>query len=1255
MNVLSTTKADILLATATGYDVLVILEWGKGRELAELFQDYTVYYNEATTSGARHSTGRGEGICVLVRRGIPSKLLKHTRHVSWVQVGKGTDSIVVGAAYMHCNTSGAFWERAAGGTMSAREAKEAAFDSLRTDLLDYRHLGHPILLGDFNACVATKPDLDPTVQDVLAGLGLAPDQVTSEHIPGTRRTQDRGSPDSFGHLLVDKCCLEAGCVLLNGRACGDEQGACTRAAACLDYGLTPLSSYHVVQSFTVLPPEPLSDHQPLECVVSMPCPPPPARDPSPGTLMPRWDPNKREQFMHALWSGEASQALSALEDGLAAGTLDPVTAWQRLTQVIKDTALAVFGAAGQGGSGRLPSGRPANSWFKQCQPAYQALQAALRRGDSHAAAQLKKEFKRQQNRCKSKADASRGKRHGRDLLHNPRRFWSGFRGPKANAHQFDVHQLHTFWEGLYGGQGRGALGETGNDMAALLDTLGLVSKASQGFTVAQELNAPLSLEEVVAALRKLHSGRAPGPDGLRAEHFKHAYFEIEEDDGKFRREYPLTPILHKLFNALFTSGEYVREWSLASLTAVFKKGDAADLDNYRAIAVGAVLGKLYSVLLDTRLSVAAEKHGWRAEGQAGFRPKKSTVDHVFVLRQLIETAQLGPKQPPLYACFVDFRKAYDKVRRDYLVRRLAELGVHGPMLQAIVQMYWSAPLVPKVGTVLGPHIDSTCGVKQGDPLSPLLFGLFIDEFEQWLLRRHPHAGVRLEGRLVQMLLYADDMVLLADTPQTLQRQLDLLHEFCLTKDMEVNVPKTEIVVFRHSQRPVAGAGVWSWQYNGQPLQVSAEFRYLGIILHDTRGVMAAVPSLVTAAKRATYAMISRFRVCKIRDIALKLKLFQALVAPIMQYCGEIWGPDLLVPCRTVDHIVSNQLQQVQSAFLRNLGRLRTTANTQVLHREFCMQPVARAWVYGALKLWERLRAAPPDSLLGAALRGSISLQHNRVRPVSWAGKFFALLSGLAADGSRDPTGVIADFVTRKGCEGPAGGLLAPPFVPVYDAWDGLLQAPWQNLASDPRTAPSDGVRLVTYDKWFAVPAVPDAQLEPGFPQCMPAYVKHTGGIPFPQVKQLIQFRCSAHHLRVETGRWERPQLARGERVCEKCTRGVVEDELHVLFECPAYSSVRTQFSDLFAPLGGIEQAARSVKAPGQFSAFMDQNPQSVAAFVWECMQHRRHEAPDLLPYAPREELLEFGFQNYIVDDFVSDDSEYLCDLESLPMEPGLAP
>jgi hypothetical protein len=72
------------------------------------------------------------------------------------------------------------------------------------------------------------------------------------------------------------------------------------------------------------------------------------------------------------------------------------------------------------------------------------------------------------------------------------------------------------------------------------------------------------------------------------------------------------------------------------------------------------------------------------------------VDHVFVLRYLLESRLRGGSNAPLVCCFVDFRTAYDIIRRDYLMESLAELGVHGNMLQAIVQMYWSVPLIPKL-------------------------------------------------------------------------------------------------------------------------------------------------------------------------------------------------------------------------------------------------------------------------------------------------------------------------------------------------------------------------------------------------------------------------------------------------------------------------------------------------------------------------------------------------------------------------------
>jgi hypothetical protein len=170
------------------------------------------------------------------------------------------------------------------------------------------------------------------------------------------------------------------------------------------------------------------------------------------------------------------------------------------------------------------------------------------------------------------------------------------------------------------------------------------------------------------------------------------------------------------------------------------------------------------MVIRARLNAFAESQGLRAEGQAGFRDGCRTSDHIFVLRHLIHQAQRGPApRRRLFCCFVDFEKAYDGVPRDALMRYLTQVGVGGRMLQTLVGMYWRIRARPRQGPALGEAFDNTCGVREGDPLSPLLFGLYIDRVEAFLAERAPHVGASVHGlgRPLRVLLYADDLVLMS--------------------------------------------------------------------------------------------------------------------------------------------------------------------------------------------------------------------------------------------------------------------------------------------------------------------------------------------------------------------------------------------------------------------------------------------------------------------------------------------------------------
>ena len=201
----------------------------------------------------------------------------------------------------------------------------------------------------------------------------------------------------------------------------------------------------------------------------------------------------------------------------------------------------------------------------------------------------------------------------------------------------------------------------------------------------------------------------------------------------------------------------------------------------------------------------------------------------------------------------------------------------------------------------------------------------------------------------------------------------------------------------------------------------------------------------------------------------------------------------------------------------------------------------------------------------------------------------------------------------------------------------MVNEPWESVEGlNPREVTVEKIKLATYSRWFATPKGPAFQQQ-GFPEGMPRYIRHTAGIPFQHVKDLMRLRTGAHHLAIEVGRWSRPWVPCNERLCTKCSQSVVEDEFHVLFECPSYSPIRTKFQrTLFARFGTtLSEAVRQLKhVPGKVSEFMDQEPRRVARFVYECFQHRRYDAPDLLPYFSREDM--GGTVDMIYDTFSSD-------------------
>ncbi|KAK9817444.1 hypothetical protein WJX74_007421 [Apatococcus lobatus] len=162
--------------------------------------------------------------------------------------------------------------------------------------------------------------------------------------------------------------------------------------------------------------------------------------------------------------------------------------------------------------------------------------------------------------------------------------------------------------------------------------------------------------EVQKALPKLSNAKAPGQAGWPAELLRHATYWLEDEHGNRDKILLLVPLLTDFLNAFFLSGSVQACFTCGLVTPIHKKGCSLDPANYRPIAVGEPLYKLYTTILDDRLVRGSEEHGLCSPAQAGFRPGKSTAHHLFALRHFIDHALLTKR--PLYTCFVDLQKAY---------------------------------------------------------------------------------------------------------------------------------------------------------------------------------------------------------------------------------------------------------------------------------------------------------------------------------------------------------------------------------------------------------------------------------------------------------------------------------------------------------------------------------------------------------------------------------------------------------------------
>ena len=209
------------------------------------------------------------------------------------------------------------------------------------------------------------------------------------------------------------------------------------------------------------------------------------------------------------------------------------------------------------------------------------------------------------------------------------------------------------------------------------------------------------------------------------------------------------------------------------------------------------MSKIFSSLLDIRLRTWSESNNLLCQYQFGFRTGKCTTDCIFVLKSIIDKV-INNEKRKLYCAFVDFRKAFDLVYRNGILLKSLRSGSSTKFVNMLQRIYASVKTCNRVNGTLTDYSNSYKGVKQGEPLSPILFLFFINDMYNALYDDHVDVFSIHDIQLF-MLLFADDTVLFSYTIEGLQALLDKLKTYCDKWGIEVNIDKTVAMVFKKRQ------------------------------------------------------------------------------------------------------------------------------------------------------------------------------------------------------------------------------------------------------------------------------------------------------------------------------------------------------------------------------------------------------------------------------------------------------------------------
>ena len=371
---------------------------------------------------------------------------------------------------------------------------------------------------------------------------------------------------------------------------------------------------------------------------------------------------------------------------------------------------------------------------------------------------------------------------------------------------------------------------------------------------------PMDVEHVIDRLK---SGKSAGTDSVQSEHFKYAHKKV-------------AGLLSMLFNAMFIHNHLPPKFMETVIVPIIKdkKGNITDKNNYRPIAITSVTSKILEFLLLDRMRSQLST----TSNQFGFKNKHGTDMCVYTLKQVIE--YYNQRSSPVYVCYLDASKAFDRINHWCLFKKLSTRTVDPILLRLLISWYCNQTFCVRWGNITSLFFTVSNGVRQGGIMSPILFNVYMDDLSHKLNKSR--IGCSMNGTIINHLMYADDTCIIAPSPSALQELIHICSEYASSNFILFNANKTKYMCFK--PKSLKNLYIPTLYLNSVPLTVVTRNKYLGVFIHekleDDDDIFRHVKSLYARGNM----LINRFRACTHN---VKVKLFRTFFTNV--YGCHLWA------------------------------------------------------------------------------------------------------------------------------------------------------------------------------------------------------------------------------------------------------------------------------------------------------------------------------------------------------------------------------